>query len=107
MHHSAADVQRRADDAIGVEPFDREHRADDVDDRVERADLVQMDLVDRNLMDGRFGFAEPMEELFGARLRGRRERRALDQRVDLGQAAVRVVMRDGRRCLDVLMFVIV
>ena len=46
MHHPAADVQRRADDAIGAEPLEREHRADDVDDRVERADLVQMHLLD-------------------------------------------------------------
>jgi hypothetical protein len=49
-----------------VEPFDREDRADDVDDRVERADLMQVNLFEGNLMDGRFGFAESMEELLGA-----------------------------------------
>ena len=80
VHHAAADVQRRADDAIGMKPFEREHGADDVDNRVERADLVQVNLLDRHLMNGRLGFAETMEQLFGACLRDRRERRALDQR---------------------------
>ena len=107
MHHPAADVHGRADDAIGVEPFDCEYRTDDVDDRVERADLMQVNLFEGNLMDGRFVFAESMEELLGACLRDCREVRTVDERVDLRQAAVRMVMRDGRRCLDVLMFVIV
>ena len=107
MHHPAADIQGRADDAIGMEPLDREDRADDVDDRVERADLVQMNLLEWNLMDSRFGFAKPMEELLGALLRESREGRTVDERVDLRQAAVRMGMRDGRRCMDVLMFVIV
>ena len=51
-----------------MEPFQREYRADDVDNRVERADFVQMDLVDRNLMDGRFGFSELMKQFFRATL---------------------------------------
>ena len=57
-----------------MEPFEREHRADDVDDRVERADLVQVNLLDGNLMDSRFGFAETMEELFRALLSRAAER---------------------------------
>ena len=63
LHHAAADVQRRADDAIGTEPLHRKDGADDVDDRVERADLVQMNLLDRNLVDGRFGLAKTMKQL--------------------------------------------
>ena len=83
----------------------REHRADDVDDRVERANFVQVNLLDRNLMDGGFGLAETMEQRLGARLRGRRQRRPLDQSVDLREAAMGVVMRDGGR--RVRMFVLV
>ena len=41
------------DDAVGAEPLEREHGADDVDDRVERADFVQVHLLDRHLMDRR------------------------------------------------------
>ena len=77
-----------------MEPFEREHGADDVDDRVERAHLVQMNLVDRDLVDGGFGFAKPMKQLLRASLRRRRQRRALDQRVDLGEAAMRMMVRD-------------
>ena len=104
MHHPAADVQRRADDAIGLEPFDREHRADDVDDRVEGAHFVQMNLLDRNLVDRGFGLAKTMEERFGPRLRVRRQRRPLDQLVDFRKAAMRMLMRDGRGrvCMRVL-----
>ena len=92
-----------------MEPFEREYRADDVDNRVERADFVQMDLLDRNLVDGRFRFSKTMKQLFRATLRSRRQSRALDQLVDLGEAAMRVMMRDrGRRVrVVVLVFVIV
>ena len=79
IHHAAADVQRRADDAIGAETIRARNRADDVDDRVERADLVQMNLLDRNLVNRRFGLAKAMKQLLGAGLRRRRQRRALDQ----------------------------
>jgi hypothetical protein len=44
--HAAADVQRRGDDMVDPQPLQREDGADDVDDRVEGADLVQVDLVD-------------------------------------------------------------
>ena len=70
--HAAADVDRRDDDAIGVEPFEREHGADDVDDRVERADFVQVDLVDRHAVNRGFRLAEPRNILIALRLAGRR-----------------------------------
>ena len=59
----AADVQRRHDDPVGAEPFDREHRADDVDDGIEGADLVQVHPLDRHLVDGGLGLGEPLEQL--------------------------------------------
>ena len=90
-----------------MEPFEREYRADDVDNRVERADFVQMDLVDRNLVDGRFRFSKVMKQLFRATLCGRRQSRALDQLVDLGEAAMRVMMRDGCRRVRVVVLVVV
>jgi len=106
MHHSATDVQRRADDAIGMEPFDREDGADDVDNRVERADFVEMDLVDWNLVNSRFRFSKVMKQLFRASLRRRRQGRALDQLIDFGEAAVRVLMRGGGGCMPVVVLVI-
>ena len=47
LHRAAARVERRGHDPIRTEPLEREDAADDVDDGVERADLVQMDLVHR------------------------------------------------------------
>ena len=107
MHHPAADVQRRADDAIGLEPFNRKYRTDDVDDRVEGAHLVQVDLLDRNLVNCSFGLAKTMEERFGPRLRVGRERRPFNELVDFGKASMGMLMRDGRGRVGVRVFVIV
>ncbi len=85
---AAADVQRRRDDAIGAERLEREHGADDVDDRVERADLVQVDLVERRAVDGRLGLAEPREQRLRAVLASPAQRRAVDQAIDLRERAM-------------------
>ena len=90
VDHPAADVQRRADDAVGLEPVEREHRADDVDDRVERADLVQVHALDRHLVDGRFGLRQPLEQGLGAVLPCRRQRGPVDVGKDFREASVRV-----------------
>ena len=42
-------------------PFHRERDADDVDDGVEGADLVEVDLLDRHLVDGGFRFRQPLK----------------------------------------------
>jgi hypothetical protein len=62
LHRAAPDVDGRHDDAIGLEPVEREDSPDDVDDRVERADFVQVDLLHRHVVDGGFRFREPIEE---------------------------------------------
>ena len=106
VHHAAADVQRRAHDAIGAEPFEREHGADDVDDRVERADLVQV-----HLSPGESGGWPPPLRRAGetaawleAALAADSAERSI-KRADLGKAAMRVAMRNGcsRMCVRVRM----
>ena len=79
-----------ADDPVGAEPLEPEHRADDVDDRVERADLVQVHLLDRHLVDRRLGLREPAEQADGARAGAAGQRRPFDQRGDLCEGPVRV-----------------
>ena len=96
-HRAAAEVQRRGDDPIGAEPLEREDAADDVDDRVERADFVQVDVVDRHLVDVRFDRREPAEQRDRAIARRRRQRRAGDQPLDLGDVPVRMVLRARAR----------
>ena len=87
-HRAAADVERRRDDAVGAEPFHREHGADDVDDRVDGADLVQVDAVERHVVNRGLGFGEPVEQRDGARLPGRRQRRTADVALDVGEAVM-------------------
>ena len=65
-HHAAAHVERRADNTICSDPLEREHDADDVENGVEGADLVEMHLLDGHLMNRRFGFGEPLEQSLGA-----------------------------------------
>ena len=74
--------------AVGAEPFHREHGADDVDDRVDGADLVQVDAVERHVVNRGFGFGEPVEQRDGARLPGRRQRRTTDVALDVGEAVM-------------------
>ncbi len=90
-HHPAADVQRRAHDLVCLEPVEREDGADDVHNRVEGADLVEVDAVDRHLVNGSLGLGQPLEQRLGARLPGGRQRRAVDVRVDLREASVRML----------------
>ena len=92
LHHPAADVERRADDAVCGRPLHRVHDADDVDDGVEGADLVQMDFLDGHRMNRRLRLAEPLEHRLRALASGRRQARVIDQMEDLGQTPVRVVM---------------
>ena len=80
---AAADIQRRRDDAIGTEQLERMHRADNVDDGIERADLVQMDFVDRRAVNGPFDLAEPRKERLRPILAGRAQTRPINQGVDL------------------------
>ena len=60
-HHAAADVERRHDNAVGVEPLEREHGADNVDDGIDGANFVEVHLVDRHAMDAGFGSREAMK----------------------------------------------
>ena len=62
IHHAAADVERRRDNSIDAEPFQREDGADDVDNGVERADFVKVHLADGHLVDGGLRFAKTLKE---------------------------------------------
>ena len=63
VHRAATDVERRRDHVVDAEPLEGVHRSDDVDDRVEGADLVEMDLLDRRVVDRRFGLGQPLEQM--------------------------------------------
>ena len=54
-HHAAADVHRRAVPGADLQMMNARARRDDVDDGIHRADLVKVDLIDRHVVDLRFG----------------------------------------------------
>src|SRR6202008_758923 len=70
-------------------PLDREHRADDVDDRIDRAHFVEVDLVDRNPMDRGIRLAEPAEHFDRSRLYRLRQSRTPDRGLDVLQRMMR------------------
>ena len=76
---------------VGAEPLHPEHRADDVDDRVEGADLVQVHPLDRHRVDGGLGLGQPLEQVYRAILPACRQRRPVDEALDLLQAVVFVI----------------
>ena len=109
---AAPDVQRRRDDVVDAEPLHREHDADDVDDGVDGADFVQVNLVDRHVVDRGLGLAEALEQRLGAGLPRRRQRRVTDEVRDLAQRAMAVVASDcacarGRAVAGMVVSVIV
>ena len=53
---------RRADDPIDAEERQADRAADDVGDRIDRADFVKMDLADRRAVDFRLGLADAGED---------------------------------------------
>jgi hypothetical protein len=70
LNHSAANVERRTDHLVCAGPLHREHNADDVDDRVEGADFVQVDFLHWHLVNRCLGFTEALEHR-PSRARGR------------------------------------
>ena len=82
----------------GLEPVDAEQvepdgRADDVDDRVDRADLVEVDLRQVDPVDRRLGLAELAEDPLGQLVLPGGQAALVDDRLDVVQVAMRVLVR--------------
>ncbi len=66
LDRAVAHRQRRSDDAVDAEGVQGRADADDVDDGVGRADLVELHIVGRDTVDGALGFGELGEDTVGA-----------------------------------------
>ena len=82
----------------GLEPIDTQQveadrRADDVDDRIDRADLVEMDLGQVDPVDLRLGLAELEEDPLGQVLLPGRQDALVDDRFDVMPVAMGVLVR--------------
>jgi hypothetical protein len=71
LNHAAADVKRRTSEALNAEQFKTDARADNIYDRVNRADFVKVYALDWFVMNMRFGFGEPRKILKRDSLRRR------------------------------------
>ena len=68
FYGAAADVERRREPAIDAERFAAGRRADDIDNGVDGADLVKVNLLDGNGVNGRLGLAQQLKGAAGAGL---------------------------------------
>ena len=92
----AAHVEQRGDHSVSAEPLHAVDHARDIDDRVERAHLVEMNLLDRHAVNRGLSLAEPVEQVNRAILPFTSKGRAFDEAGDGLQAVMRPVMRRGR-----------
>ncbi len=90
LHHSATNIERRRHDAVGAEPLQGVHGADDVDDGVEGADFMEVDLLDRHVVNRGLGFRQALEQCLRAIASGRRQCRLVDQLEDPGEVPMRM-----------------
>ena len=65
VHSPTADVEGRRLDPVHL-LLEREHRSRNIDDRIERSDLVKMHALQRHSMNRGFGFAQDRKQVLGA-----------------------------------------
>ena len=79
VDEAARQRQRRAHHALHAEQLEAGEHAHDVDDRVDAAQLVQVDAVAGGAVDGGLDLPEALEDGAGAALDGSRDRARLQQ----------------------------
>ena len=72
LDEAGAGGHRRAHDRFDAQQVPADRRADDVGDRIDRADFVEVDLLDRRAVDLGLGLGQPAKDPLGqVFLRGR------------------------------------
>src|ERR1700682_4416992 len=106
LHRSAADVERRADPFVHAERFNPDCGANDVHNRVNRANFVKMDALDINVVYAGFGRSQRFKyrncPLFG----GRADGRALNDLANFFQSAMMVFVAVFMSSVTVVMRVL-
>ncbi len=91
-HGALADGDRAAHDALDTERLQRRAGADDVDDGVDRPDLVELHVVGGRAVHLRFDFGEHAERGLGAVTNSLRQIGGVDQLADRPVATVVVII---------------
>jgi hypothetical protein len=68
LHHATTDVNRRTNKTIDPQSLETDRSADDVYDRVERADLMKVNVIYGLIVYAGFCFGKTREDLHGALL---------------------------------------
>ena len=99
LHEPAADRQRRDVHRLGAQQMQAEHRARDVHDRIDGADLVEVHLVHAAAVHARLRLGQSPEDLHGRGHDGRRQPACFQDSHDVAQVPVHVMR--ARLDLDV------
>ena len=86
LHRPAAHIQRRTDDLIHAQRLGPNRRADDIHDRIHRADFVKMHGLDRSIVNLRLRRAQRLENRDRSLLRSFRDRSRRNDLANLRQS---------------------
>src|SRR5579859_120781 len=92
LHHSAAHVERRADPFVHTQRLSSHGGAGDVRNGINRADFVEVDLLDIHVMHACLGCAQSFKDSDGPLFGGSADGRSIDDLANLFQPAMRVLM---------------
>lgn len=91
-HRAVPEADRPDGDPCGIDGVQKQPHAEDVDQRIDRTDLVEVHLVERHAVGNRLDLTERPEGSTSPHLDSGREIADFDQLVDIGPATV-----SGRR----------
>jgi hypothetical protein len=106
INHASANIERGGVPGVNGEGMNARTGGDDVDDGVDGADFVEMDLLDVNVMNLRLAGAEKLERADGGAFYGIGQECFLDEGANARKGAavgVRVIMLVGVLCVVVVM----
>ena len=92
LHKPVPQAERSTVDRVDAEQIEADRRAYDVDDRIDRADFVKMDIVGRRAMDRRLGFGQSTEDAQRRLSNPLAQRRTLDEPANIGPGSRRLLI---------------
>ncbi len=106
--NGAGTIHRRTgSDPVNAHTLHSDAGTDDIDDGIDRADLVKMNLFDRFAMNGGLGFADPAKDRDRALLHRTVQSAGFDHIADGGERTSVMVMAVGMTAMAVMMMAVV
>ncbi len=92
---AVAHRQRRDQHAVDAELLEAPRSADNINDRIDRADFVEVNVIGRRVVNLRLGLREHFEDCDRALADRRGQRRRVDQRANLAEVTLGLRLRHG------------